>query len=146
MTTVSEEMVHNHSHFFSSSNHNSRDPTQLSYYPWLLHLILSLHEIAKVNISSQNPNFILKHTEKQTALPESSLLEWSHCKISSTDSEGRISPTTYFLNWSVRGVWAGGREGSYMQDLRPPSFNPLSPNIHIQILQTDLYTFPLRIS
>ena len=24
--------------------------------------------------------------------------------------------------------------------------NPLSPNIHIQILQTDLYTFPLRIS
>ena len=21
-------------------------------------------------------------------------------------------------------------------------FNPLSPNIHIQILQTDLYTFP----
>ena len=25
-------------------------------------------------------------------------------------------------------------------------FNPLSPNIHIQILQTDLYTFPLTIS
>ena len=25
-------------------------------------------------------------------------------------------------------------------------FSPLSPNIHIQILQTDLYTFPLRIS
>ena len=24
--------------------------------------------------------------------------------------------------------------------------NPLSSNIHIQILQTDLYTFPLRIS
>ena len=24
--------------------------------------------------------------------------------------------------------------------------NPLSPNIHIQILQTDLYTFPLRMS
>ena len=24
-------------------------------------------------------------------------------------------------------------------------FNPLSPNIHIQILQTDLYTFPLII-
>ena len=24
--------------------------------------------------------------------------------------------------------------------------NPLNPNIHIQILQTDLYTFPLRIS
>ena len=24
--------------------------------------------------------------------------------------------------------------------------NPLSPNIHIQILQTDLHTFPLRIS
>ena len=23
-------------------------------------------------------------------------------------------------------------------------FNPLSPNIHIQILQTDLYIFPLR--
>ena len=26
------------------------------------------------------------------------------------------------------------------------ALNPLSPNIHIQILQTDLYTFPLRIS
>ena len=25
-------------------------------------------------------------------------------------------------------------------------FNPLSPNIHIQILQTDLHTFSLRIS
>ena len=25
-------------------------------------------------------------------------------------------------------------------------FNPLSPNINIQILQTDPYTFPLRIS
>ena len=24
--------------------------------------------------------------------------------------------------------------------------NPSSPNIHMQILQTDLYTFPLRIS
>ena len=24
--------------------------------------------------------------------------------------------------------------------------NPLSPNIHIQILQTDLHTFPLRIT
>ena len=24
--------------------------------------------------------------------------------------------------------------------------NPLSPNIHLQILHTDLYTFPLRIS
>ena len=24
-------------------------------------------------------------------------------------------------------------------------FNPLSPSIHIQILQTDLHTFPLRI-
>ena len=26
------------------------------------------------------------------------------------------------------------------------SFNPLSPSIHIQILQTDLHTFPFRIS
>ena len=25
-------------------------------------------------------------------------------------------------------------------------FNPLSPNIHIQILQTNLYTFPSRMS
>ena len=25
------------------------------------------------------------------------------------------------------------------------SINPLSPNIHIQILQTDLHTSPLRI-
>ena len=28
----------------------------------------------------------------------------------------------------------------------PWLFNPLSPNIHIQILQTDLHTSPLRIS
>ena len=27
----------------------------------------------------------------------------------------------------------------------PHPINPLSPNIHIQILQTDLHTFPLRI-
>ena len=27
-----------------------------------------------------------------------------------------------------------------------PTLNPLSPNIHIQILQTGLYTFPFRIS
>ena len=26
-----------------------------------------------------------------------------------------------------------------------PSFNPLSPNIQVQILQSDLRTFPLRI-
>ena len=26
------------------------------------------------------------------------------------------------------------------------TFNPLSPTIHIQIPQTDLHTFPLRIS
>ena len=31
-----------------------------------------------------------------------------------------------------------GYEGSFI--------NPLSPNIHVQILQTGLYTFPLRIS
>ena len=29
---------------------------------------------------------------------------------------------------------------------REPGHDPLSLNIHIQILQTDLYTFPLRIS
>ena len=28
----------------------------------------------------------------------------------------------------------------------PHLINPLSPNIHKQILQTDLYTFPLRMS
>ena len=27
-----------------------------------------------------------------------------------------------------------------------PPVNPLSPNIHLQILHTDLYTFPLKIS
>ena len=29
---------------------------------------------------------------------------------------------------------------------REEALNPLSPNINIQILQTDLHTFPLRIS
>ena len=29
---------------------------------------------------------------------------------------------------------------------QPLNFNPLSPSIHIQILQSDLHTFPLRIS
>ena len=38
-----------------------------------------------------------------------------------------------------------------MQAMWPKAINPtflnsLSPNIHMQILQTDLYTFPLRIS
>ena len=28
---------------------------------------------------------------------------------------------------------------------RKLALNPLSPNIHIQILQTDLYIFPLRM-
>ena len=27
-----------------------------------------------------------------------------------------------------------------------PRFNPLSPNIHIQTLQTDLHTFPKRMT
>ena len=31
-------------------------------------------------------------------------------------------------------------------DAKPVDIIPLSPNIHMQILQTDLYTFPLRIS
>ena len=30
--------------------------------------------------------------------------------------------------------------------IKPVEFNSLSRNIHIQILQTGLYTFPLRIS
>ena len=33
-----------------------------------------------------------------------------------------------------------------ISNIIPVQFNPLSPNIHIQILQTDVYTFPLRIS
>ena len=37
---------------------------------------------------------------------------------------------------------------SYLDDSRHYhiKFNPLSPNIHIQILQTNLYTFPSRMS
>ena len=35
--------------------------------------------------------------------------------------------------------------GTKKTDKRGP-LNPLSPKIHIQILRTDLYTFPLRIS
>ena len=31
---------------------------------------------------------------------------------------------------------------NYYGSLLKKLFNPLSPNIHIQILQTDLYTFP----
>ena len=30
--------------------------------------------------------------------------------------------------------------------IKQVEFNSLSPNIHVQILQTGLYTFPLRIS
>ena len=37
-------------------------------------------------------------------------------------------------------------EESWMRGQQTCPLNPLSPNIHIQILQTDLYTFPLRIS
>ena len=37
-------------------------------------------------------------------------------------------------------------EESWMRGQQTCPLNPLSPIIHIQILQTDLYTFPLRIS
>ena len=37
-------------------------------------------------------------------------------------------------------------EQKYLKILHGIVVNPLSPNIHLQILQTDLHTFPLRIS
>ena len=41
------------------------------------------------------------------------------------------------------------KEPRYSEQILPfpwPSVNPLSPNIHIQILQTCLHTFPYRMS
>ena len=35
---------------------------------------------------------------------------------------------------------------NFYEVIQEHSIIPLSPNIHIQILQTDLHTFPLRIS
>ena len=43
-------------------------------------------------------------------------------------------------------MWSEGFEWENFCALDRQSLNPLSPNINIKILQTDLYTFPLRIS
>ena len=37
-------------------------------------------------------------------------------------------------------------QGTFWKFWKVTAINPLSPNIHIQILQTDLHTFPWRIS
>ena len=62
-----------------------------------------------------------------------------------------------FKQESMYGLSAKKSGGHYRQvgainggltvfDAKPVDIIPLSPNIHMQILQTDLYTFPLRIS
>ena len=50
----------------------------------------------------------------------------------------RMSKQTY-IRWGTLNV-----KLQQIQQLHV--FNPLSPSIHIQILQTNLYTFPYRIS
>ena len=51
--------------------------------------------------------------------------------------------TTNFLSFGVDSIESWNSTGLcwYINNI-----NPLSPNINIQILQTDLHTFPLRIS
>ena len=46
-------------------------------------------------------------------------------------------PLKVDLNWAM---------DNNILSFSPLSVNPLSPNINKQILQTDLHTFPLRIS
>ena len=41
---------------------------------------------------------------------------------------------------------ADNSQWQWQRPARPSLLNPLSPNIHMQILQTGLYTFPSRIS
>ena len=52
-----------------------------------------------------------------------------------------------YLAGEPQGVWRHTKcQPSSPFNIALLYFNPLSPNIHIQILQTDLYTFPLRMS
>ena len=59
-------------------------------------------------------------------------------EIRGVDCLTRIVATLFETLLNACEVWPAGVYENY--------FNPLSPNIHIQILQAHLYTFPLRIS
>ena len=54
------------------------------------------------------------------------------------------SPATYFINLSI--YLFRDFHKAYNKYFLSSRLNPLSPSIHIQILQTNLHTFPLRIS
>ena len=56
----------------------------------------------------------------------------------------RLFMCSFQFQWSLYSdLWESFLAASLLSAL---GLNPLSPNIQIQILQTDLYTFPLRIS
>ena len=56
----------------------------------------------------------------------------------STKKSGHCRKVAVVEKWPLVEVWLYLPKGVVRNSL----FNPLSPNIHIQILQTDLYTFP----
>ena len=69
-----------------------------------------------------------------------------HVKWISSDSDDWIGAKTKMQNIPmVRLLLGSGLSNNYCDGCEM-SLNPLSPSIHIQILQTDLHTFPLRIS
>ena len=55
-------------------------------------------------------------------------------------------PTTQAKNNHEKVFVQGSRVAFLFKSPCYMSVNPLSPNINVQILQTDLHTFPLRIS
>ena len=82
-----------------------------------------------------------------------SIFAWSESEFDQTEailSEVNLYFTVHGVTFKVKSwMWCGlpllPYKGSRVTSL-PVFFNPLSPSIHIQILQTDLHTFPLRIS
>ena len=65
--------------------------------------------------------------------------------------ESYTKPTNYhnFSNFLKNHQSFPDKKGKSLKDMlvgAKKKGNPLSPNIHIQILQTELYTFPLRMS
>ena len=84
---------------------------------------------------------------------DKTIIRFDFCDIQNNQGQGECRYHKNFVLWFVLCKNCTG------QDLPPTvvglnrtesekqiEINPLSSNIHIQILQTDLYTFPLRIS
>ena len=67
--------------------------------------------------------------------------QWQHVR---QQQQQQQQQQHYFSFLKIRSSWVSDVQNSWFYGLRV--LNPLSPSIHIQILQNDLHTFPLRIS